>query len=166
MSPLLAVDLTYTWSQALADLSQIAAIATLTGFFLFAIVVDLVLPKSRRGGAVAMTAVTGFAFALGTAAYLAPEQAVNSKETDGRADVYSLGCSLYYLLTACYVHDPAPTPAEMFRRILQDEPVPIRMRREDVPPELATAIHRAMERTPRSRFPCICVMQETMSAFA
>ena len=33
MSPLLAADLTYSWSQALADLSQIAAIATLVGFF-------------------------------------------------------------------------------------------------------------------------------------
>ena len=69
MSPLLAADLTYSWSQALADLSQIAAIATLVGFFLFAIVVDLVLPKSRRGGAVAIAAVTGFSFALAAAAY-------------------------------------------------------------------------------------------------
>ena len=43
MSP----DLNYTWSQALNDLSQIAPIVTLTGFFLFAIVADLVLPKSR-----------------------------------------------------------------------------------------------------------------------
>jgi NADH-quinone oxidoreductase subunit N len=69
MSPPLAADLTYTWTQALSDVSQIAAIATLTGFLLFAIVVDLLLPRHRRGGAVAMTAVTGFAFALGTAAY-------------------------------------------------------------------------------------------------
>ncbi|HVS47529.1 MAG TPA: NADH-quinone oxidoreductase subunit N [Candidatus Dormibacteraeota bacterium] len=69
MSTLLAADLTYTWSQALADLGQIAPIATLTGFFLFAIVVDLVLPKSRRGGAVAIVAVTGFAYSLGTAVY-------------------------------------------------------------------------------------------------
>jgi NADH-quinone oxidoreductase subunit N len=61
--------LQYTWAQALADLSQIAAIATLTGFFLFAIVVDLVLPKRRRGGAVAIVAVTGFAYSLGTAVY-------------------------------------------------------------------------------------------------
>src|SRR6202165_4342203 len=61
--------LNYTWTQALADLSQIAPIVTLTGFFLFAIVVDLVLPKRRRGGAIAITAVTGFAFALAAAAY-------------------------------------------------------------------------------------------------
>ena len=65
----MTVDLSYTWSQALADLSQIAAIATLTGFFLFAIVVDLVLPKSRRGGAVAIVAVVGFTYSLGTAVY-------------------------------------------------------------------------------------------------
>ncbi len=62
-------DLTYSWSQAFADLGQVAPIAALTGFFLFAIVVDLVLPKRRRGGAVAIAAVVGFAYSLGTAAY-------------------------------------------------------------------------------------------------
>ncbi len=66
---LLAADITYTWSQAFADLGQIAPIATLTGFFLFAIVADLVLPKRRRGGVVAIIAVTGFTYSLGTAVY-------------------------------------------------------------------------------------------------
>jgi NADH-quinone oxidoreductase subunit N len=69
MTVFLAADLTYSWSQALADLGQIAPIATLTGFFLFAIVTDLVLPKRRRGGAVAIVAVTGFTYSLGTAVY-------------------------------------------------------------------------------------------------
>src|SRR2546426_3487979 len=63
------IDLTYSWSQAQADLSQIAPIVALTGFFLFAVVVDLVLPRSRRGGAVAMFAVTGFALSLLVAGY-------------------------------------------------------------------------------------------------
>jgi NADH-quinone oxidoreductase subunit N len=65
----LAADLSYSWSQALSDLNQIAPIATLTGFMLFAIVTDLVLPKRRRGGAVAIVSVTGFAYSLGTAIY-------------------------------------------------------------------------------------------------
>ena len=65
----LAADLNYSWSQALSDVNQIAPIATLTGFMLFAIVTDLVLPKPRRGGAVAIVAVTGFAYSLGTALY-------------------------------------------------------------------------------------------------
>src|SRR5207344_43114 len=66
---LATADLSYTWSQALADLSQIASIATMTGFMLFAIVTDLVLPKHRRGGAVAIVAVVGFSFAGAAAAY-------------------------------------------------------------------------------------------------
>jgi NADH-quinone oxidoreductase subunit N len=66
-SVLLATDITYSWGQAMADLSQIAPIAALTAFLLLAIVVDLALPKSRRGGAVAMVAVTGYVLSLGSA---------------------------------------------------------------------------------------------------
>jgi NADH-quinone oxidoreductase subunit N len=63
-----AANLDYTWGQATADLSQIAPIVTLTGFLLFAIVVDLALPKVRRGNVVAMVAATGFTFSLASAA--------------------------------------------------------------------------------------------------
>jgi len=70
MSALLAAtDLTYSWSQALADLGQIAPLAALTAFLLFAIVTDLALPKSRRGDAVAMVAATGYVLSLATAVY-------------------------------------------------------------------------------------------------
>jgi NADH-quinone oxidoreductase subunit N len=62
-------DLSYSWSQAEADLGQIAPIVALTGFFLLAIIADLVLPRSRRGGVVAMFAVVGFAYSLGTAIF-------------------------------------------------------------------------------------------------
>jgi len=62
-------DLTYTWSQALNDLGQIAPIVALLGFFLLAIIADLVLPRRRRGGVTAMVAVVGFAYSLGTALY-------------------------------------------------------------------------------------------------
>ena len=62
-------DLSYSWPQALADLSQIAPIAALTGFLLFPLVLDLVLPRSRRDGAVAISVVVGFAYALGVAVY-------------------------------------------------------------------------------------------------
>jgi NADH-quinone oxidoreductase subunit N len=60
-------DLTYSWAQALSDLGQIAPIASLTIFLLFAIVTDLVLPKKRRAGAVAMVAGIGYAYSLATA---------------------------------------------------------------------------------------------------
>ncbi len=60
---------TYTWSQAFADLGQISPIATLTGFMLFAIVTDLVIPIKRRSAVVAMVAVVGLSYSLGTAVY-------------------------------------------------------------------------------------------------
>jgi NADH-quinone oxidoreductase subunit N len=70
MTPLLAAtDITYSWSQALSDLSQIAPIVALTLFLLFAIVVDLAMPKSRRGDVVAMVAAFGYVLSLATAYY-------------------------------------------------------------------------------------------------
>jgi NADH-quinone oxidoreductase subunit N len=63
------IDITYTWSQAIADLSQIAPIVALTVFLLFAIVVDLVLPKNRRGDAVTMVAAVGYVASLATGFY-------------------------------------------------------------------------------------------------
>ncbi|HEY8633993.1 MAG TPA: NADH-quinone oxidoreductase subunit N [Candidatus Dormibacteraeota bacterium] len=69
MTLLLATDITYSWGQAVSDLSQIAPIAALTGFLLFAIVTDLALPKSRRGDAVAMVAAVGYVLSLAVAVY-------------------------------------------------------------------------------------------------
>jgi NADH-quinone oxidoreductase subunit N len=64
------MTVTYTWAQASSDLGQIAPIVALTGFFLLAIIADLVLPRGpRRGGVVAMFAVVGFAYSLGVAIY-------------------------------------------------------------------------------------------------
>ena len=66
---LLDATITYTWSQALADVGEISPIATLTIMMLFAIVVDLALKPGRRGGAVTMVAATGYTYALATAVF-------------------------------------------------------------------------------------------------
>ena len=66
---MLDATITYTWSQALADLGQIAPIATLTIVMLFAIIVDLVLPPGRRSGVVTMVAAVGYSYALGTGVF-------------------------------------------------------------------------------------------------
>ena len=72
---------------------------------------------------------------LGTADYLAPEQARNSHEVDHRADVYGLGCSLYFILTG---HPPFPegTLAERILCHQKTEPADIRKDRPDCPVEL------------------------------
>lgn len=79
---------------------------------------------------------------LGTADYLSPEQAINSHEVDRRTDIYSLGCTLYYLL-AGHVPFPKGTLAQRLMKHQAEEPEPIEAQRDDVPPELLR-IQRAM----------------------
>ncbi|HZZ71464.1 MAG TPA: serine/threonine-protein kinase [Pirellulales bacterium] len=88
---------------------------------------------------------------LGTADYLAPEQAVNSHTVDSRADIYSLGCTLYYLLTG---HPPF-TEGTLAQRIMkhQTQPAPsIFLERKDAPQELVDICSKMMAKTPPKRF--------------
>lgn len=88
---------------------------------------------------------------LGTADYLAPEQAVDSHGVDARADIYGLGCSLYYLLTG---HPPF-TEGTLTQRLMahQKEPPPsIYDDREDAPPGLVDICLKMMAKKPRDRY--------------
>ncbi len=88
---------------------------------------------------------------LGTADYLAPEQAVNSHEVDHRADIYGLGCSLYYLLTG---KPPFPegTLAQRIAMHQTQEPTPIEEYRPDCPIALLQACQTMMRKDRRLRF--------------
>ncbi len=88
---------------------------------------------------------------LGTADYLAPEQAVNSHEVDHRADIYGLGCSLYYLLTG---KPPFPegTLAQRIAMHQMKEPRPIDEFRPDCPRSLLQACQTMMRKDRRLRF--------------
>ena len=88
---------------------------------------------------------------LGTADYLAPEQAVNSHEVDGRVDVYGLGCTLYYALTG---HAPFPE-GSLAQRIAKHQsqmPADIRIDRPDCPQELVEICVKMMNKKPDDRF--------------
>jgi serine/threonine protein kinase len=86
---------------------------------------------------------------VGTPDYLAPEQARNSRNTDIRADIYSLGCTFYFLLCG---HTPfqGGTPTEKMLKHTS-EPVPL-LTREDVPPQLAAVVYRMMAKKPEERY--------------
>ena len=88
----------------------------------------------------------------GTLRYMSPEQATGRRSlVDRRTDVYSLGATLYELLTL----QPAVADAdrqEIFRRIVEGEPTPIRRLNPAVPFELATILVKAMSKEPARRY--------------
>jgi WD40 repeat protein/serine/threonine protein kinase len=88
---------------------------------------------------------------LGTADYLAPEQAIDSHAVDIRADIYSLGATLYYLLSGRPPFD-APTVAQKLLCHQMKEPTPIRDLRSEVPEGLAAVLTKMMAKKPDARY--------------
>lgn len=89
---------------------------------------------------------------LGTADYLAPEQAIDSHSVDARADIYSLGCSLYFLLTGSPPFPDGTLPQRLM--LHQKSPPPeIRDRRPDAPDDLIEICLKMMAKKPSARFP-------------
>lgn len=88
---------------------------------------------------------------LGTADYLAPEQALNSHNVDHRADIYGLGCTLYFMLAG----QPPFAEGTLAQRISKhqsQEPEPITKFRSDCPPELQSIMESMMAKNPKKRF--------------
>lgn len=88
---------------------------------------------------------------LGTADYLAPEQARDSHEVDSRADIYGLGCTMYFLLCG---HAPFPEgtiPQRLYKH-QHDTPVDVLEKREDCPAPLRDICFRMMEKDPELRY--------------
>ncbi len=88
---------------------------------------------------------------IGTADYLAPEQAINFHQADIRADIYSLGCSFYFLLTGQPPY-PGGTLAEKLARHLQGVPPVIEDSRKDLPPGLANVMRKMLANRPQDRY--------------
>jgi serine/threonine protein kinase len=88
---------------------------------------------------------------MGTPDYISPEQAVHAHEVDGRTDIYSLGCTLYYLLAGhapfAHVHPDERVAAHRTR-----QPPIIEQIRPDVPRPLADVLRRMMARRVEHRF--------------
>jgi serine/threonine protein kinase len=98
-----------------------------------------------------LTAVTRTGFVLGTIDYLAPEQARDARRADIRSDLYSLGCTLYRLLSGRLPFD-AGTPLEKLLAHQDESVKPIRELAPAVPETLAAVIMKLMAKTPEDRF--------------
>jgi serine/threonine protein kinase len=88
---------------------------------------------------------------MGTADYLSPEQARDPDRADIRSDIYSLGCTLYFLLTG----RPPFGGGTVVQKILRHqhaEPTGVENFRSDVPPEVIAILKRMMAKRPENRF--------------
>jgi serine/threonine-protein kinase len=107
--------------------------------------------------------LTRSGIAVGTSTYMSPEQITAVADIDHRCDIYSLGCVLYECLAgqAPFVHRNEAVVLQLHLT----QPAPdVRTLRGDTPPELATAIAKAMAKAPNDRWRSAAEMRETLAA--
>jgi serine/threonine protein kinase len=98
---------------------------------------------------------------LGTADYLAPEQALDSHNVDIRADIYSLGATFYFCLTG-----NTPFEGTVAQKLIWHQtrpPRPVRSVRPDVPEEIAAIVEKMMSKDPKDRYATPMEIEEALA---
>jgi len=96
--------------------------------------------------------LTATGMAIGTPAYMSPEQSAGDQAIDGRSDLYSLGVVGYQMLCGQPPFVASNTPSMLVKH-LSEKPIPVDERWPDLPPDLARAVMICLEKDPADRFP-------------
>jgi serine/threonine protein kinase len=107
----------------------------------------LALLQGERGD---VSVVGGQGYILGTMDYIAPEQTTDASRVDGRADLYSLGCVLYFALTGAPPF-PGGTSKEKVQRQRHEKPRPLAELRPDLPAGFVGLVERLMSKSAADR---------------
>jgi WD40 repeat protein len=128
-------------------------------------ILDFGLARATREGDGTGLHLTGVGMMLGTPAYMAPEQMRDAARADIRADLYSLGCTLYFLLSG-----RPPFQADSLFEVLQahveTDARPLDRVRADVPAELARVVAKLMAKDPAQRYQTPAEAAQALAPFA
>src|SRR5262245_42853036 len=113
-------------------------------------VTDFGIARAVSEGADSRLTATGMA--IGTPAYMSPEQSMGEREIDGRSDLYALGVVGYQMLSGELPFNAPSTPALLVKQI-SERPTPIEIHRPDIPQDLGRAVMMLLEKDPANRFP-------------
>jgi WD40 repeat protein/serine/threonine protein kinase len=109
--------------------------------------------------------LTGTGVIMGTPDFMSPEQGRDSRRVDARSDLYSLGCTLYYLLTKA-VPFPGGSVTEKLLRHIMETPRPLVELRSEVPAKLAAVVEKLMAKQPEERYKTAAQVVEALAPFA
>jgi eukaryotic-like serine/threonine-protein kinase len=123
-----------------------------------ALAVDEELPADKK-------IVGGQGYVVGTMDYIAPEQVDDPTGVDARADLYAMGCSLYYAL-AGQPPFPGGTSQEKMRRHRTQHPDPLTDFNPTVPAEFARVVQKLMEKSPARRYQTARAAREALRPWA
>lgn len=122
-----------------------------------ALVTDFGIARAAEGG----SRLTQTGIAVGTPAFMSPEQATGDKDVDGRSDLYSLGVVGYLMLAGRLPFEATSTPAMLVKHV-SETPPPIRSIRSDVPSALADILERCLAKRPADRWESAMALRDAL----